>query len=102
MDLGEMKIIDSISNEEDEDILEENYHYVGLSFENKQFTTRDNPIFQEKYYEYKTTEDLREGQLIHIYTPYGKSLVCVRKPIINEAELEYDKDSIKEVDICRE
>ena len=52
LDIGVLKINDDDRKEDSE--VEPEYHYVGLSFENKQFTTEEEPVFQEKYYEYKS------------------------------------------------
>lgn len=73
-------------------------HYIGLMFESKYGSTQENPKFYGKVYEYKTTRDLKEGEVIYIDTQYGKSRVCVIKENIPENELEFKElDKIVEI-----
>lgn len=75
-----------------------NMHYVGLMFESRYDSTLDNPKFYGKVYEYKTTRNLKEGEVIYITTQYGKSRVCVIKENIPENELEFKElDKIVEI-----
>ena len=73
-------------------MLEDNkdYHYVGVMFESRYDSTTENPKFYGKVYEYKTQQDLKEGQVITIDTRWGKSRVCIIKENIPENELEYE------------
>lgn len=75
-----------------------NMHYVGLMFESKYGSTQENPKFYGKVYEYKTTRNLKEGEVIYITTQYGKSRVCVIKENIPENELQFKElDKIVEI-----
>ena len=75
-----------------------NMHYVGLMFESRYESTQENPKFYGKVYEYKTTRNLKEGEVIYITTQYGKSRVCVIKENIPENELEFKElDKIVEI-----
>ena len=72
----------------------ENYHYVGVIFENKY----SDKLFNGKMYEYKTLKDLKEGQIIKIQTNFGESNVCIVKENIPESELQFKElDLIKEI-----
>ncbi len=73
-----------------ENIEEPKYHYVGVMFESKYGSSKDDPKFYGKVYEYKTLQDLKEGQVITIDTRWGKSRVCIIKEDIPENELEYE------------
>lgn len=75
-----------------------NMHYIGVMFESRYDSTLDNPKFYGKVYEYKTTKNLKEGEVIYIETQYGKSRVCVIKENIPENELESKElDKIVEI-----
>lgn len=86
-----------ISNIEINDDIEikENFHYVGVVFENK---SNYGKQYQSKVYEYKTIKPLKEGQVIKVQTMYGESNVVVVKENIPEDELQFqDKEAIKEI-----
>ena len=86
--------ISNIEINENVDIHSDDYHYIGVIFENKY---SDKP-FTGKMYEYKTKKDLKEGQVIKIDSMYGKTNVCIVKDNIPEEELQFKElNKIKEI-----
>lgn len=82
--IGEVNIIEE---------QEETYKYIGVVFEDKY-----NPgHFRGNTYNYKTTKDLKEGQVLTVETPYGFNKVCVTKLNVNPDEINFDLDKIKEI-----
>jgi hypothetical protein len=87
-----------LKNEGINDLPMPELHYVGLMFESKYGSTKENPKFYGKVYEYKTRRELKEGQVITIPTRYGISKVCVVKENIPEDQLEFkETDKIVEI-----
>lgn len=64
-----------------------NYHYVGLMFESKYNSTKENPKFYGRVYNYKTNQALKEGQVVTITTNYGQSRVCIVRDNVPEEEV---------------
>ena len=87
-----------LENEVSNDLPMPELHYVGLMFESKYGSTKENPKFYGKVYEYKTRRELKEGQVITIPTRWGLSKVCVVKENIPEDQLEFkETDKIVEI-----
>ena len=72
-------------------------HYVGVMFESKYGSTKENPKFYGKVYTYATEKDLKEGQVITIDTNWGQSRVCVIKENIDPDTIDFDINLIKEI-----
>lgn len=74
------------------------YHYVGVIFENSR-NNNNEPLFnlKDKVYEYKTNKDLKLNEIVEVNTFYGKSRVLIVKDNISESELQFDKDLLKEI-----
>lgn len=73
----------------------DNIHYIGVMFESKYYSTPDKPKFYGKMYEYKTTQDLKEGEIV---TLDNGNRVVVIKENIPENELQFRQiDLIKEI-----
>lgn len=70
--------------------MENECHVVGLMFEDKFYSTPDNPKFYGKIYEYKTKLDLKKGQIIEIETKFGKSRVCIMNENIPVDKITYE------------
>ena len=79
------------------EILNEDFHYVGVIFENKNISY-GGKRFSSKIYEYKTKKNLKEGQIVKVNTMYGESNVVIVKEDIPEDELQFREiDKIKEI-----
>lgn len=74
-----------------------NYHYVGVIFENGRNDNESLFNLKDKVYEYKTNKDLKLNEIVEVNTLYGKSRVLIVKDNISESELQFDKDLLKEI-----
>lgn len=70
--------------------MDNEYHIVGLMFEDRFYSTESNPKFYGKVYEYKTKSDYKKGQIIELETKFGKSKACIIKENIPLDKITYD------------
>lgn len=102
--IGEVNFVESIddlenSNKEAEESYntevesEPNYKYVGIVFEDRY----NKGKFKGNCYNYKTTRDLKEGQVIVVPTKFGQSKGCVVHADVDPETIDYPLDSLLEV-----
>lgn len=72
---------------------EPNYKYVGIVFEDRY----NKGKFKGNCYNYKTTRDLKEGQVIVVPTKFGQSKGCVVHADVDPETIDYPLDSLLEV-----
>ena len=102
--IGEVNFVESIddlenNNKEAEESYntevesEPNYKYVGIVFEDRY----NKGKFKGNCYNYKTTRDLKEGQVIVVPTKFGQSKGCVVHVDVDPETIDYPLDSLLEV-----
>lgn len=102
--IGEVNFVESIddlenNNKEAEESYntevesEPNYKYVGIVFEDRY----NKGKFKGNCYNYKTTRDLKEGQVIVVPTKFGQSKGCVVHADVDPETIDYPLDSLLEV-----
>lgn len=102
--IGEVNFVESIddlenNNKEVEESYntevesEPNYKYVGIVFEDRY----NKGKFKGNCYNYKTTRDLKEGQVIVVPTKFGQSKGCVVHADVDPETIDYPLDSLLEV-----
>lgn len=102
--IGEVNFVESIddlenNNKEAEESYntevesEPNYKYVGIVFEDRY----NKGKFKGNCYNYKTTRDLKEGQVIVVPTKFGQSKGCVVHADVDSETIDYPLDSLLEV-----
>lgn len=102
--IGEVNFVESIddlenNNKEAEEFYntevesEPNYKYVGIVFEDRY----NKGKFKGNCYNYKTTRDLKEGQVIVVPTKFGQSKGCVVHADVDPETIDYPLDSLLEV-----
>ena len=87
----ESGFINDLFEESKEDEIE--YKYISVIFGDK----LEEGKFRGPRYNYKTTKDLKEGQVIMVPTRYGESKAVVMSTSIVPSTIQFPLDSIKEV-----